>query len=80
MPFDGVPPLYALHVNASPFGRVTGGGLDCGDGGIVCDMAYGPGETVSLTATPAAGYQFMAWTLDCSGRPSQTSLIISQRK
>ena len=54
VPFDGVYPVYALHVNPSAFGRVTGGGLDCGDGGTTCDAQYGTVTTVTLTATAAA--------------------------
>ena len=80
VPFDGAPPVYSLHFTPSPFGRVTGGGLDCGNGGTVCDTTYGTADTVALTATSAPGYQFLAWTLDCGGLLRETSLVVSRRK
>jgi hypothetical protein len=81
VPFDGAPPVFALHIAASPSGTVTGGGLDCGDGVALCDVTVNPGETVTLTATPARGYRFLAWTLECAGPPGPTtSVVVSRRK
>src|SRR5215471_7104457 len=79
-PFDGAYPVYALHADPSPFGRVTGGGLDCGDGGTTCDIQYGIPSNVTLTATPAPGYQFLAWSGYCAGALSQATVVVSTRK
>jgi hypothetical protein len=79
-PFDGAYPVYALHVDPSPFGRVSGGGFDCGNGGTTCDVQYGTAATVTLTATPAPGYQFLAWSGDCAGKLAQAAVVASTRK
>ncbi|GBC85735.1 hypothetical protein HRbin11_02185 [bacterium HR11] len=53
---------YILTVNRVP---VTGGtvtsspaGIDCG---TTCSASFGPGTTVTLTATPAGGWQLAGW-------------------
>jgi hypothetical protein len=80
VPFDGVYPVYTLHIDASPFGRVTGTGIDCGNGGTDCDQQYGEVTDVALTATPASGYAFLGWSTDCAGRLNPATLNVSQRR
>lgn len=46
-------------------------GIDCGE---LCDEDYPPGTTVSLTAIPADGYNFSAWT-GCTSTPKSTPTI-----
>lgn len=45
----------------------TTAGINCG---ADCDEAYGPGLTITLTATPAAGSMFAGWEGDCTGTGS----------
>jgi len=42
---------YMVVTGSTPGGSVTGGGV------------YAPGDTVTLTAVPASGYDFTGWTL-----------------
>jgi uncharacterized protein (TIGR03437 family) len=39
---------------------------------------YDAGSTVSLTATPASGYQFMRWSYDAGGTSRSTSLVANK--
>lgn len=66
-----------LHVVASLGGYVTATGIDCGDGGRTdCDESYAAPSTVSLEAVPSPGYDFLAWTDDCSGDTRVISLLV----
>ncbi|WP_158305917.1 hypothetical protein [Anaeromyxobacter sp. Fw109-5] len=42
-------------------GRVSGGGVDCSNGSGTCGVSVAAGTTLSLQATPAAGYTFRQW-------------------
>src|SRR5262245_15230856 len=79
-PFDGAYPVDALHVDPSPYGRVTGTGVDCGDGGVDCDESFSSATTVALTATPAPGYAFLGWTGHCLGKLTPVSVVVAQPK
>ncbi len=48
-------------------GRVSGGGLDCGSGGPVCQVTLGSATVVTIAATPNADHVFLGWTGDCRG-------------
>jgi len=80
IPFDGAYPVYAMHVERSPFGQVNGPDLDCGMAGTACDVSYSAASTVTLTATPAPGYVFLGWTGECFGSLAQTVVFVSRRK
>ena len=67
VPFDGAYPVYQLTVLPPAHGRVTGGGIDCGGSGTVCDVVLPGADTRALTAVPDAGYVFTGWTGDCHG-------------
>ncbi len=65
--FNVAPPVtYLLSVTKSGIGTVTSsiGGINCG---ATCSATFNTGTAVTLTATPAAGYTFGGWTLDCAG-------------
>ena len=66
-PFGGAYPDYRLGVAAGSGGRVTGGGLDCGAGGTVCEVTFPAAAQVALTALPDAGYGFAGWSGGCAG-------------
>ena len=51
-------------------------GIDCtltlNVGSGTCDAGFTPGATVTLTATPATGWQFSAWGGACAGKTTNT--------
>jgi CubicO group peptidase (beta-lactamase class C family) len=61
-------PGHTLTVTkaGSGFGRITSssGGIDCG---FTCTWGFGPGVSVTLTATPAYGSTFAGWSNGCTG-------------
>jgi len=68
-----------LTVEVSPVagGSVTGSGIDCpGD----CAQDYDVNTTVELTATPAAGMQFLQWEGALTGTTSPDSLLLDSDK
>ena len=69
-PFGGNYPRYDLTFPSPANGRVTGGGLDCGSGGSVCNVSFAVATQVTLSATPDAGHVFTGWTGDCHGAQS----------
>ncbi len=75
---DG-PPRQTLTVAAPANGSVRDGGgdLDCGN---ACSISYAFGRTVSLTATPAAGYGFAGWGGDCSGTDNPLTLTMDRAR
>jgi len=62
---------YALGVSVSP---PEGGNVSPSEG------VYQSGESVTLTATPASGYQFDRWEGDASGSSSSTSVTMDSNK
>ena len=59
-------PSFALTVTKSGSGAVTSNpaGINCGSD---CSEAYNAGISVTLTATPATGWQFASWSGACTG-------------
>jgi len=73
------PVSYTLSISPIPTnGTVTSSpsGINCGSGGSMCSASFTSGSTVTLTATPDAGYTFAGWTGDCSGCSGTTCTII----
>lgn len=74
-------PQFTLSVGRSNSGTVsvspTGNDrrLDCGG---ACSAKFTQGTTVFLTATPAAGKQFVSWGGACSGTAPTCSVLINQ--
>ncbi len=61
----------SLTVYVQGGGRVVSSnprGIDCVEGGNLCQIAAANGSTVQLTATPDSGFQFASWSgnPDCS--------------
>ena len=57
---------YSLTVTPTGSGSVTSntGGITCGS---TCSASFNSGTSVTLTATPAAGWTFSSWGGACSG-------------
>ena len=67
-PFGGVYPSYSLAIPTPSNGTIASNGtLTCGTGGAACSETFGAATSVTLTATPDAGYIFAGWTGDCRG-------------
>jgi hypothetical protein len=66
-PFDGAYPRRRLSIVSTDYGRVTGPGLDCGNGGMDCVEPFGAVTTAVVEARPAPGYRFLGWTDACNG-------------
>jgi uncharacterized repeat protein (TIGR02543 family) len=65
--FQGGTAAIQLTVSVSGAGRVTGGGISCGNGASACTATPATGSTVTLTATPASGATFTRWGGACTG-------------
>lgn len=59
-------PVYQLVVGKTGQGTVNSApeGIQCG---ATCDAGFVEGVTVTLTATPDAGYRFVQWSGACTG-------------
>jgi len=69
---------YTLSISPTPTnGTVTSSpaGINCGSGGSTCSASFS--GTVTLTATPDAGYTFAGWTGDCSSCGTSTTCNIN---
>ena len=80
---------FTLNVTAPSQGSVssqtpaipaTGSGIDActadGGGSGTCVAAYAEGATVSLVATPAAGYHLDSWGGNCAGSANPAPVIL----
>ena len=61
-----ITPTYTVTLNKSGTGTVTSdpAGIDCGK---ICTASYLDGVQVTLTATPAEGFNFQGWSGACTG-------------
>ena len=66
---------YALAMTVSPGGLVTGSGLACGGAETACATTFSSATSVTLTATPSAGYLFNGWSGGCSGGATTTVAV-----
>jgi Divergent InlB B-repeat domain len=69
---------YVLSVSKSGNGTVVSSpaGINCGSD---CSGSYAKGSSVSLAATPAAGYVFSGWSGACSGSGACTVSMSSSK-
>jgi hypothetical protein len=73
-------PLLTARFMALPANKFTV--IATGDSGGVVRLSpsgasYGPGEKVTLTAQPLAGYEFAGWSGDASGMENPFNLVVS---
>ncbi|MFZ6031212.1 MAG: InlB B-repeat-containing protein [Chloroflexota bacterium] len=63
---DAANPMLVVYKNGSGDGTVTSAppGIDCG---AACAAGFSSGQSVTLTAAPAAGSKFVGWCGACSG-------------
>jgi hypothetical protein len=54
-------------------GNISGSGINCGNGVLVCNTSARKGDSISLSATPASGYSFNSWSGSCSSSGSNPS-------
>ena len=77
IPFGSIPPGYRLTITPTTGGRVTGGGIDCRNGGPTCSAQFVASTEVTLIATPDVGYIFAGWTGFCFGGATTTVRVNS---
>jgi uncharacterized repeat protein (TIGR02543 family) len=69
----GCSAIYSLTATSSP---VAGGSISKSPSASL----YPPNSTVTVTATPAAGYEFASWSGDASGTDPITSITMTSNK
>ncbi|MFL5311333.1 MAG: InlB B-repeat-containing protein [Myxococcales bacterium] len=76
--FDGGPPAQVtVSATVSGPGKVTGSGMNCGDGATTCSATVVAGTPVTLTAVASPQARFTAWGGACSGN-GQTCQVTPQ--
>ncbi len=71
------PITYSVNVSKVGTGTVTGGTIACG---ATCQNIFNSGDTVVLTAVPAATYVFTGWTGACTNTTGTCSLTMNGNK
>ncbi len=77
------PPPASQTLTVGHYGTGSGAvtskpsGINCGS---ICSHAFGSGTTVTLTATPASGSTFKAWSGACSGTGTTCDVTMSQAR
>ncbi|HMC70523.1 MAG TPA: hypothetical protein VKJ07_15310, partial [Mycobacteriales bacterium] len=71
-----------LSVGVTGSGNVSGGtgAINCGNGGTACSSNFAQNSTVTLTATPATGANFLGWTDGCGGTGLTCTVLMNQAK
>ncbi|MEA1052915.1 hypothetical protein U5801_24355 [Lamprobacter modestohalophilus] len=72
-------PTYGLSISKSGNGTITSepAGIDCGSD---CTQDYASGTAVTLTATPADGWQFTDWGGACTGTALRCTVTMDAAK
>lgn len=70
---------FTLQADKGGTGTVVSsvGGINCGS---ICQAVIASGTTVTLNATPAAGWVFVNWTGDCSGASTTCTVTMNANK
>jgi uncharacterized repeat protein (TIGR02543 family) len=78
--FSGGTSTFALTVSATGPGRVTGNGINCGNGATTCTATFSPGTTAVLSQSPASGASFRGWGGSCTGTAATCAVSMSSAK
>ena len=73
----GTGETVALTVSVTGDGRVSGGGINCGEGNTTCSVNVATGTAVNLIAAPGSGSEFTGWGGACSGTSSSCTLTMA---
>src|SRR5581483_5099786 len=68
---------FALTVSVSGSGSVSGGGVSCGNGAVLCSVNETPNASIVLTATPTVGSTFLGWGGACAGTATTCTVIMT---
>src|SRR5581483_7447360 len=68
---------FALTVSVSGTGSVSGGGVSCGNGAVLCSVNETPNASIVLTATPTVGSTFLGWGGACAGTATTCTVIMT---
>jgi PKD domain/Divergent InlB B-repeat domain len=67
-----------LTVTAPTNGRITGpNGINCPG---VCTATYSPGQSITLTAVPSAGFGIVSWGGNCRGNATTCALTMTANR
>jgi uncharacterized repeat protein (TIGR02543 family) len=78
--FSGGTSTFPLTVTVTGSGRVSGGGISCGNGASTCGVSLAGGTTLTLTETPASGAKFGGWGGACSGTGATCTVSMTAAK
>ena len=77
---EGGNPTLTVRVSVSGAGKVTGQGIDCGNGATDCSESYTARTVVTLTETAGTGATFSGWGGACSGTGRVCNLVMDSPK
>ena len=78
--FTGGTSTFQLLVSVAGSGRVSGGGISCGNGSSTCNVSVVSGSNITLVAAPASGSRFSGWGGACSGTVTSCTVAVTAAK
>jgi uncharacterized repeat protein (TIGR02543 family) len=78
--FTGGASTAQLSVSVIGSGSVSGGGINCGNGGLICTANVAVGSSITLAATPTPGATFTGWGGACSGTVVTCTVAMTSAK